>query len=116
MGYAEKAKAMYGDKCEWFGCGWDQGTCDVHHMNYGNHQDMENHLRAYFIMNDMKSFDLMQVVATSMGCGLFNFKTRQLPKDDRTQNTVVLCPNHHRFVHTIDLKMNIVSYIPKRKK
>lgn len=116
MGYAEQGKEAYGTSCEWIGCGWNQGTCDVHHISYQEHQEIENHLRAYYMMNDEESFQEMQEVAYSWGYGAFNKKTRQLPKDDRIENLSVLCPNHHRFVHTQDMGMNIASYIPRRKK
>lgn len=92
MTYIEKGHAAYGDKCEWVGCGWDASECDVHHINYQEHQAEED--------------------AARERTGAEHY---QLPKDNRTVNLSILCPNHHRYTHHKDLGMTILNYIPERK-
>lgn len=115
MGYSENAKAAYGVTCEWIGCGWNMGWCDVHHLNYQEHQALEDQMRACVKKNDMNTLDALQARALTQGYGYFNFKERQLPKKDGIENLSVLCPNHHRYIHTIDLGLKALIYLPERK-
>jgi len=92
MSYVETGRKTYGTSCEWIGCGWDAAPCDVHHINYQAHQEQEDEERA------------------TKGSTSF-----QLPKDGTSKNLAVLCPNHHRFLHRIDLGLKVLDYIPPRK-
>jgi hypothetical protein len=117
MGYAENARKTYGTKCEWVGCGWDAATCDVHHISYVQHQEFENKLRHMIRLGDSPE-KLAAVLADAREHGYltFNQTTKELSKDDRVSNLAVLCPNHHRYVHEKDLGMDLLKYIPSRRK
>lgn len=115
QGYRKDAIKEYGEKCEWIGCGWDAASCDVHHINYQEQWEIERAIRKAVIDNDMGLFAQLLSKARDMGFPTYNQKTRQLDKDDRVSNLVVLCPNHHRYVHSEDLGMKVLNFIPKRK-
>jgi hypothetical protein len=114
MSYAEKAKETYGTACEWIGCGWNQGTCDTHHIDYQEHQEIEDALRFFLRKNNIESFLAFEKEAVEKGYGRFDKEDNQLSKNDAKENLAVLCPNHHRYVHTNDLGMKLLWYIPKR--
>jgi hypothetical protein len=116
MSYSRDGKNAYGELCEWIGCGWNQATCDTHHIDYEVHQEIENNIRAYYMMEDDEHFEYMLDLARRLGYGEYNQKTRQLPKNDSISNLAILCPNHHRYVHHHNLSMDLLEYIPRRKK
>jgi hypothetical protein len=113
-GYSQDGKAAYGHKCEFIGCGWDAATCDVHHINYREHQMVEDGLREAYKTGSANMIEFYENRRLEHGFREYNRNTRQLPKDDRVQNLSVLCPNHHRYLHDIDMGMDILQYIPKR--
>ena len=45
----------------------------------------------------------------------FNKETKQLEKNNQSKNLAVLCPNHHRYVHYVDMGVAILNYLPPRK-
>lgn len=102
MTYSEIAARVYGTKCEWAGCGWDEAGCDVHHIDYQEHQNIENALRAGVSITYPEKFGVLI--------------DGQLPKNDSSDNLTVLCPNHHRYVHHTDLGLEVLKYIPDRRK
>lgn len=115
MSYRTRAFAAYGTACEWIGCGWNQGTCDVHHINYQEHERYETAIRDAFRVGKTYIAEQLIQEAKTLGFLKYDRKLHQLSKDDRLQNLAVLCPNHHRFVHTKDLGLEILHYIPERK-
>lgn len=114
MNYVTIAKKLYGETCEL--CGWRKATCDVHHIRYQEHQELENSLRRAFKAKNMAEFDKAQQIALSKGYGLFNIDTLQLPKNDNPENLAVLCPNCHREVHEYDLGDKLLELLTERKK
>jgi hypothetical protein len=89
--YTEIGHETYGTKCEWVGCEWDAATTDVHHINYQQHQKLEDLLRTQK-----------------------NNSHFQLAKDDDSKNLAVLCPNHHRYTHSKDIGLKILQFLPER--
>jgi hypothetical protein len=114
--YVDKAKKAYGSKCEFENCGWEDAQCDVHHINYKEQQDYEKTIRKAIKEDDVELTNKTIMQANKRGFLFFNYQTMQLTKDDRINNLAVLCPNHHRYVHSLDLGMDILNRIPKRKK
>lgn len=114
MTYAEIAKRLYGEDCEM--CGWGKAPCDVHHIDYQDHRYFEEEMRKALEEKNMEKFDSLQQQALIKGFGLFNTDTKQLPKNNSTDNLAVLCPNCHREVHHYDLGKKILKNIPPRKK
>lgn len=113
--YTKDAREVYGESCEFIGCGWNAETCDTHHIDYQEHQALENEMRKALKDEDNTYLASLQAQAFARNYGEFNTKTRQLPKNDSTVNLSILCPNHHRYVHGKDLGMRILDYIPVRK-
>lgn len=114
QGYSLTGRETYGHACEFVGCGWDTAICDVHHINYKEQQMVEQGIREALKSGSKNMLDFYENRRKEFGFGEFNKKTNQLPKDDRAKNLTVLCPNHHRYVHTVDMGMDILKYIPKR--
>lgn len=113
--YHNTATEVYGSKCEWIGCGWDAADLDVHHISYQEQQEIETEIRKAINSGNMDQFAQLLAKAQDMGYPHYDQKDRQLDKDDRASNLTVLCPNHHRFVHTEDLGMKVLTFIPPRK-
>lgn len=113
-GYSKAGREAYGEACEFIGCGWDAAICDVHHINYQEQQMVENGIREALQSGSKNMLEFYENRRKELGFGPFNKNTNQLPKDDGVKNLSVLCPNHHRYVHTVDMGMDILKYIPKR--
>lgn len=113
--YHDKATTMYGNMCEWIGCGWHVGWCDVHHIGYKEQQAMEKLIREAYDKQDIPMYMALCSDAKKRGWGSYNVKDRNLQKDDKLYNLAVLCPNHHRYVHTVDLGINLLQFIPPRQ-
>ena len=115
--YHDKAIRVYGEKCEWIGCGWNEGYCDVHHIDYQEQQAAERKFRDLLDngQKDSEEWKELEAFAIRHGWGTFDVRSRQLHKNDATTNLTVLCPNHHRFAHTKDLGIKILQYRPPRK-
>jgi hypothetical protein len=112
--YSTIGKRKYGEKCEWKNCGWDDATCDVHHINYEYQQKLENRIREAYKSNKTNIYIELIQIAHDSGFRDFDKKKLQLAKCDMTHNLAVLCPNHHRYVHEHKISMDILKYIPKR--
>ncbi len=112
--YSEIATKTYGISCEFNNCGWDEATCDVHHINYQEQHEVEKLLRYLVKVSDMEGYKSALMKAREKGFSAFNTITLQLDKDNRSINLCVLCPNHHRYVHHKDLGMEILNYLPPR--
>jgi hypothetical protein len=112
--YSEIGKRKYGEKCEWKDCGWNEATCDVHHINYEFQQKLEEKIRDAYKQKKSNLFMELIQVAHDSGFRSFDKKTLQLGKCDMTHNLAVLCPNHHRYVHQKNISMDILKQIPKR--
>lgn len=111
MGYSTVAKKVYGEKCEL--CGWGKATADVHHIDYQEHQEMENDMREALKNEDNELFNHLQAAALMEGYGLFD--RNQLPKNDNPGNLAVLCPNCHRELHFFDYGKEVLRALPPRR-
>lgn len=114
-GYRADALQAYGTACEWIGCGWNAGSCDAHHIDYQEHQEHEDLIRKFSKLEDKTYYIEALKEAKELGYLSYDVKEKQLEKDNTVHNIAVLCPNHHRFVHTLDLGMKLLDYIPERK-
>lgn len=113
--YSDDAKKVYGNACEFDGCGWQEASCDVHHINYDEQQGIEVLIRQALKKKDNVKAEQLIKQAKDKGFLSFDKKTMELDKDNRTTNLAVLCPNHHRYTHFKDLKMSILNHLPPRK-
>ena len=113
--YAELGNKIYGSKCEFEGCGWEEAKCDVHHINYQEQQDIEKRIREAVRENDVELTNRLILEASKKGFMSFDYKTMELEKDHRSVNLAVLCPNHHRYVHHLDMGMDILKKISQRR-
>ena len=93
--YEQTARTSYGDTCEWtengVRCGWDKAPCDVHYIDYQEHLLAEKVMRKQ--LNDPKF---------------------ELPKNHKRENRCIICPNHHKVVHYLDLGLKILEFLPPR--
>jgi hypothetical protein len=112
MAYADVAKKVYGERCEM--CGWRKATNDVHHIDYQEHQEMENRIRKADKAGNVELVKQLQTEALAQGWGFY--KNGQLPKNDNPENLSVICPNDHREVHFYDVGKKILEALPPRKK
>jgi hypothetical protein len=110
--YRKTGKKAYGEVCEFDGCGWSDASCDVHHIDYQEQQAMERMIRSE---RDTIEFYRLTQFAKEQGWGDYDRSTRQLGKNDDISNLAVLCPNHHRYVHTKDLGLKVLENLPPRK-
>ena len=113
--YAEIGIETYGSKCEFNKCGWEDATCDVHHINYQEQQEIEKKIRRAIKENNVELTNQLILEACQKGFLFFNYETMDLEKDHRSMNLAILCPNHHRYVHYVDMGMDILNKIPPRK-
>jgi hypothetical protein len=104
--YRDAALEQYGESCEI--CG-HLTSLEVHHIDYQEHQVMENKLRA------SKKGDPIFLAAEGLGYDEYNFNTKQLSKNDDTKNLSVLCGNCHSLCHLIDYGKNILNAIKPRR-
>ena len=113
--YAQTGLETYGKKCEFDGCGWEEATCDVHHINYQEQQDIEKKIRKAVRGNNVELANQLILEANKKGFLFFNYDKMELEKDHRSINLAILCPNHHRYVHHVDMGMSILEKIPPRR-
>ena len=113
--HRNEALRTYGHKCEWIGCGWDAAMCDVHHIDYHAYWHYQERARKAIINGNMEKLATTFAEARDKGFLSFNSHARSLSKDDRIENLAVLCPNHHRYVHTHDMGLELLKVIPPRK-
>jgi hypothetical protein len=109
--YHDSAINKYGKRCEI--CGFAVGL-EVHHLNYQEHQDIEDQIRKAERSKDHEEMIALLNKAKAMGFVEYDSKTGQLAKDDSTRNLSVLCANHHNFVHITDMGLKILKALPPR--
>lgn len=112
MHYSEKGKKTYGIGCEFDDCGWDV-CCDVHHVNYQEIEVLENAYQDAMHLKLFEKMDHLTHLAFEKGFGTFDLRGN-LKKDDRVQNLMVVCPNHHRYIHHYDLGLLALKHVKKR--
>jgi hypothetical protein len=108
--YRESALKTYGEACEI--CG-HRTSLEVHHIDYQEHQVMENNLRT---ADKMKSTLIETLLKSAKDKGYDGFKDGQLSKNDDTENTSVLCGNCHSFLHLVDYGKLLLKAIKPRIK
>lgn len=108
--YRESALKTYGESCEL--CG-HRTSLEVHHIDYLEHQAMENKLR------NAKRADgnltALTVEAKEQGYDEYYHTKGQLSKNDSTLNLSVLCGNCHSLCHLIDYGKNILKALKPRR-
>jgi hypothetical protein len=113
--YRESALKTYGEACEI--CG-HRTSLEVHHIDYQEHQEMEEQLRRLNkdMNKDGKVYLNLLNRAKESGWDIFNPKLGQLSKNDDTVNTSVLCGNCHSFLHLVDYGKLLLKAINPRIK
>ncbi|QDP42813.1 hypothetical protein HWC53_gp029 [Bacillus phage vB_BmeM-Goe8] len=97
----------YGDRCEI--CGYH--IVEVHHIDYQEHQAMENKIRAAVKNNE----DITELLEEAAKQGWVGWDGHQLEKATQAKSLSVLCPNCHTLVHRIDCGMKILGALTPRK-
>jgi hypothetical protein len=94
--YQEIAYKHYGTACEFIvngqPCGWEEASCDIHHIDYQEHQAKEDEMRR-----------------------MLGDASYQMGKNNDKKNLCVICPNHHRLTHHKDLGLGVLHHLPSRK-
>jgi hypothetical protein len=111
--YRKSALRTYGEACEI--CG-HRTSLEVHHIDYQEHQEMENELRKARLFSDTFTYPTALQKAKDMGYDSFDIKLGQLSKNDSTENTSVLCGNCHSFLHLVDYGKKLLNAIKPRIK
>lgn len=107
--YRDIGIEMYGSQCEI--C--SHGIVEVHHIDYHKHQEFENRMRKAVKMRD---YDLLeQLLEKAKECGFLEWDGEQLSKDDRSTNLAVLCSNCHSLIHGLDVGVNLLNVLNRRK-
>ena len=109
--YRENALEVYGEACEI--CG-HRASVEVHHINYQEHQTIENEIRKAFRLK-WDTYPVLVEKARKQGFELFYEHSHQLAKDDDTKNLAVLCGNCHTLIHKLDAGMKIHNVLKERK-
>ena len=111
--YRKSALRIYGEACEI--CGHRQ-TLEIHHIDYQEHQEVENHLRqvAKSVNKDYIIGEMAK--AKEQGYDIFDSRIGQLSKNDDTGNLSVLCGNCHSFLHLVDYGKLLLNAIKPRIK
>jgi hypothetical protein len=109
--YRKSALRTYGEACEI--CG-HRTSLEVHHIDYQEHQAMENKLRDGIKAKDVELYRTLVQEAITMGYD--QWVDGQLSKNDDTGNTSVLCGNCHSFLHLVDYGKKLLNAIKPRIK
>jgi len=109
--YRKSALRTYGEACEI--CG-HRTSLEVHHIDYQEHQAMEETLRNYQKSGELTT-DILNH-AKLLGYDFYDVVLRQLSKNDDTANTSVLCGNCHSFLHLVDYGKKLLNAIKPRIK
>jgi hypothetical protein len=107
--YRRSALRVYGEACEI--CG-HRSSLEVHHIDYNEHQAIEDELR----QAAKYKYDLEPYLKKAKNNGYDEFKNNSLSKNDDTENTSVLCGNCHSLCHLIDYGKNILRALKPRIK
>jgi hypothetical protein len=103
MDYRQAGLETYGHKCEI--CGYS--IVEVHHINYQEHQAIENKLR--------KTDNPESLLEKAREMNFTDWDGHQLSKDNRSTNLAVLCGNCHSLIHRLDVGMNLIKVLDRRK-
>lgn len=106
VSYRTTGVTTYGTRCEI--CG--HGAVEVHHIDYQEHQQMEDLLRYAEKYNQ----PISSLLEEAKSKGYLYWLNGQLSKDDRSTNLSCLCPNCHTLIHTMDVGKKLLRAIPKR--
>jgi ribosomal protein L44E len=111
--YRKAALTKYGEQCEL--CG-HRTSLEVHHIDYQEHQAMEDNLRNMNrdMNKDGKVYLNLLNQAKYSGYDMFDTKTNQLTKNDDTRNTSVLCGNCHSLIHLMDVGKLLLKALKPR--
>jgi hypothetical protein len=109
--YRQSALVTYGESCEL--CG-HRTSLEVHHIDYKEHQEIEDLLR-YQLKYDTMTFRETMDEAKKLGYDVFNSGDKQLSKNDDTKNLSVLCGNCHSLCHLIDYGKNLLKALKSRR-
>jgi hypothetical protein len=106
--YRKSALRTYGEACEI--CG-HRTSLEIHHIDYQEHQKMEDTIRSY-------EGDALQaeMILKAKDRGYDEYKNGQLSKNDDTGNASVLCGNCHSFLHLVDYGKLLLNAIKPRIK
>lgn len=105
--YREIGLETYGDKCEI--CG--HSMVEVHHISYQEQWALEIELRKAV----KAKRDISKLLQKAKDQGYLEWDGNQLSKDNRSTNLSVLCGNCHTLIHRIDVGMNLIKAIDRRK-
>lgn len=108
--YREAALKTYGESCEL--CG-HRTSLEVHHIDYLEHQVMENKIRLSIKQNATNQTEQLKQQARQLGYD--EFFDGQLAKNDSTLNLSVLCGNCHSQCHLIDYGKNLLKALKSRR-
>lgn len=102
--YRDAALKIYGEACEI--CG-HKTALEVHHINYKEHQEIENRLRKIPFNESL--------ILEAKNMGFDEWHKNQLSKDDNTKNLAVLCGNCHSLIHGMDVGLRLLKILKPRK-
>jgi predicted HNH restriction endonuclease len=105
--YRQAGIETYGDRCEL--CQFS--LVEVHHIDYQEHQELENRIRATVKAKK----DITSLLIEAVEKGYLEWKNNQLEKDNRSTNLAVLCGNCHTLIHRIDCGKKLLGALRPRK-
>lgn len=106
MDYRQLGLETYGYKCEI--CSYS--IVEIHHISYKEQWDLEKKLR-----KEKELEEILELLKRARELGFLNWDGKQLSKDDRSTNLSVLCGNCHSLIHRLDVGMNLLKVIDRRK-
>lgn len=107
MDYRQLGLESYGYKCEI--CG--HSLVEVHHISYQEQWEMEKKLREA----TKQKRNITKLLEEAKEKGFLQWDDNQLSKDNRSTNLSVLCGNCHTLIHQLDVGMNIIKVLDRRK-
>jgi len=108
VSYRERGLSAYGDKCEI--CG--HSSTEVHHISYQEHNEMEVKIRK---AKDHDAYLALLEEAKKQGYLVYDVRSKQLEKDNRSTNLSVLCGNCHTLMHKMDVGLKLLKALSPRK-
>lgn len=107
MDYRQIGLDTYGQRCEF--CG--NSMVEVHHIDYQEHQNMENRIRRAA----KNLMDLTLLLEEANQKGWLKWDGKDLEKNNSSFNLSVLCGNCHNLVHRMDVGMKILGALERRR-
>jgi hypothetical protein len=108
--YRKSALKTYGESCEL--CG-HRTSLEVHHIDYQEHQAMEDELRKAKRADG--NLTALVLKAKEQGYDEYYHTIGQLSKNDSTLNTSVLCGNCHSLCHLVDYGKKLLKALKARR-